>query len=76
MEQSMAESVRVQLYRVGDRAAADRCLDAMERASGLRGEPNSDGRVYVIEARDIFAAHDLVIDYLPSGWQDHISFGL
>jgi hypothetical protein len=53
----MGESVRVQVNRIGDLAEAERYLDAMEQGSGLRGEPNSRGRLYVVEAVDIFAAH-------------------
>ena len=68
--------MRVQVYRIGDPAEADRCLAAMEQASGLRGEPNSEGRVYLLEAQDIFSAHNKIIDHLPKGWGDHVSFEL
>jgi hypothetical protein len=39
----MAQTARVQLTPIGDPAEADRCLDAMEQATGLRGEPNEQG---------------------------------
>jgi hypothetical protein len=68
--------VQVQVNRIGDPAEADRCLDAMEQASGLRGEPNAEGRLYAVEAKDVFAAHNQIIDHLPKGWQDHLRFEL
>jgi hypothetical protein len=72
----MEAGVRVQVNRIGDAVEADRCLDALEQASGLRGEPNSRGRLYVLEAGHVFAAHHRIIDHLPKGWQDHLTFDL
>jgi hypothetical protein len=68
--------VQVQVNRIGDPGEADRCLDTMERASGLRGEPNPEGRRYAIEAKDVFAAHNQIIDQLPTGWQARLVFEL
>jgi hypothetical protein len=70
----MAQTAHVQLTRIGDHAEADRCLDAMERAAGLRGEPNARGRLYMFEGDDLDAATNKIVDHLPKGWQDHLVF--
>jgi hypothetical protein len=72
----VSDGVRVRVIRIGESAEADRYLDEMERASGLRGEPHSDGRLYVFEGEDLDAATHRIVDHLPQGWQDHLVFRL
>jgi hypothetical protein len=67
-------SARVQLNQIGDPAESGRCLDAMEQSSGLRGEPNSQGRLYIFESANLDAATNQILDHLPEGWQDHLVF--
>lgn len=72
----MAAPVRVQLNRIGDPAEADRRLDAMEKATGLRGEPNPEGRLYVVEGEEVGQVADRIAAHLPEGWQAHLLFEL
>ena len=66
----------MQLNLIGDPVEADRCLDAMERATGLRGERNEQGRLYTVEGENLGEAADRVAAHLPKGWQDHLVFEL
>jgi hypothetical protein len=68
--------VQMALTPTGDAAEADRCLDAMERATGLHGEPNAEGRLYVVEGEDVGQVADRIAAHLPKGWQDHLIFEL
>jgi hypothetical protein len=71
----------VQLNRIGDPAAADRVLDDLERATGLHGEHNSEGRRYVFnDEDDLGAAADRIAATLnqiaPQRWQGLLAFEL
>lgn len=66
----------MQLSRIGDPTEAERCLDVMEQATGLSGEPNSDGRLYKVEAENLSRAADRIAAHLPKGWQDQLVFEL
>jgi hypothetical protein len=72
----VGSGVHVQMNLIGDTAEADRCLDTMERATGLRGEHNQHGRLYVVEGGNLGKAADLIAAHLPDGWQDHLVFEL
>lgn len=72
----IATTFHVQLTRIGDPAEADRCLDAMEDATGLRGDANEQGRLYVIEGEELGAETDRIAAHLPKGWQDSLIFEL
>jgi hypothetical protein len=66
--------VRIQLNTIGDPARAERCLDQMEQATGVRGERNPMGRLYVVEGEEVGEAADRIVRNLPAGWQDHFMF--
>ncbi len=61
---------------IGDPAEADRCLDAMERATGRRGEHNGQGRLYVVEGENLGEAADRIAAHLPKGRQNCLVFEL
>jgi hypothetical protein len=44
----------------------------MERATGLRGEQNEQGRLYVVEGENLGEAADRIAANLPKGGQDHL----
>jgi hypothetical protein len=48
----------------------------MEQATGLRGEPNEQGRLYLVECEDVGRAADRIAAHLPKGWQGYLGFGL
>jgi hypothetical protein len=69
-------AVHVQMNLIGDLAEANRCLDAMERITGLLGEHNQQGRLYVVEGESLGTVADRIAAHLPKGWQDHLVFEL
>jgi hypothetical protein len=67
-------TVHAQWNRIGDPAEADRCLDAMEQATGLKGERNENGRLYLAEGEDPGELTGRIAAHLPKGWQDYLEF--
>jgi hypothetical protein len=59
-----------------NRAEADCLLDSMEHATGLRPEPDGDGRRYEMEGTDPGVLTGRIMDALPPGWQGVLSFVL
>ena len=66
----MGGSVQVQLNRIGDPVEADRCRDAMERATGLQGEHNEQGRLYVVDTRTWERRPTGSLRISQKGWQE------
>lgn len=66
--------VRVVPLATADAEQASRLLDEMERTTGLRGEPDGAGCLYVIEGNDPELLMRRIAGGLPSGWQDVLAF--